>query len=558
MSRIQIDNEKIKCFPTFFFDFLNLKSCVQLYLNVPNLGIVRKSDFVEFKNLKCLTIIANNLTIIEENSFNRLLKLENFYLEANSLMKIPDKLMNKLTVLQNITLIVEKIFYIPEKVFKKNISFNSFRIYSMCLCAPAFLNVIKKIEIFHFIIKVLQSPNIHTNLLLNIKILKINRITVTQNYEISAANLTALHIFDSIFEGQHFENVFKSCHLKTITINRNYINSNYFQLTLKLAFNSLTYLNLSQNNITKIGRNSFINFHHLLILNLSCNKLKIIDKYLFQGLINLMVLNLYQNGICRIESDSFKDLPNLEILNLDSNLINNNYYSRIYLVNKNLTKLYLNSNVLHSLDYMFSEHITFKFIEILDFQKNHIQNIQDDFFIILKHLQYLYLNDNSIRCLNRNHFANLHFLEYLDLSNNCIWYLDSELFHNLFHLKTLKLSENFIESVPNDLFKKLSSLQVLDLSYNAITMVSDTIFSYNPKLNYLYLNHNKLIYMGKNVFKYSYVQCVNLAANTFRSFSPSVIINNTCSYCCYIIDLSLQDILTDYNVLETFKFIIEE
>ena len=92
---------------------------------------------------------------------------------------------------------------------------------------------------------------------------------------------------------------------------------------------SLTSLNLNNNNIKQISKNAFDNLKKLSnlelenafdISNSNLNTLEWVDfKIIFSKITNLNILNLRNCGINKIEAFTFQHLTNLSILNLDFN-----------------------------------------------------------------------------------------------------------------------------------------------------------------------------------------------------------------------------------------------
>ena len=85
---------------------------------------------------------------------------------------------------------------------------------------------------------------------------------------------------------------------------------------LTTEFNtSLTFMDLSNRNITSIEDNAFENFNNLQLLNLQYNQIKGIKNEIFKGLTSLRNLILDNNNITTIDNNSFVDLDNLYWLN---------------------------------------------------------------------------------------------------------------------------------------------------------------------------------------------------------------------------------------------------
>ncbi|XP_062826520.1 leucine-rich repeat and immunoglobulin-like domain-containing nogo receptor-interacting protein 2 [Anolis carolinensis] len=84
----------------------------------------------------------------------------------------------------------------------------------------------------------------------------------------------------------------------------------------KNSFSNLIHLhvlNISQNQIHHIEEGAFVNTCHLEILNLTGNQLHLISSPMFAGLRNLTILLLGNNQIDKIETSAFVHLEKLKI-----------------------------------------------------------------------------------------------------------------------------------------------------------------------------------------------------------------------------------------------------
>nr|XP_008102869.1 PREDICTED: leucine-rich repeat and immunoglobulin-like domain-containing nogo receptor-interacting protein 1 [Anolis carolinensis] len=90
----------------------------------------------------------------------------------------------------------------------------------------------------------------------------------------------------------------------------------------KNSFSNLIHLhvlNISQNQIHHIEEGAFVNTCHLEILNLTGNQLHLISSPMFAGLRNLTILLLGNNQIDKIETSAFVHLEKLKVIDLSSN-----------------------------------------------------------------------------------------------------------------------------------------------------------------------------------------------------------------------------------------------
>lgn len=84
-----------------------------------------------------------------------------------------------------------------------------------------------------------------------------------------------------------------------------------------------TICDLSEQGITSIAPNTFINHSNLQLLRLSHNEISSLASWTFNGLNSLLQLYLHYNAITTIDTGAFNGLPSLDYLNLANNLLVN-------------------------------------------------------------------------------------------------------------------------------------------------------------------------------------------------------------------------------------------
>ena len=172
--------------------------------------------------------------------------------------------------------------------------------------------------------------------------------------------LTGISIQDLIDHG------FRSDSHHTLNLRNQYIND-LAGLDKINAIQSITELELSDNNLAKLPAHIFNDLPQLKIINLAYNQLTILPSHIFDRLINLERLNLNSNNLTTLPTDIFKH-------------------------NTKLTELVLSFNQLTTLP----AHI----------------------FDSLINLEYLYLNGNQLTTLPVGIFNNLAMLQAIDLRSN--------------------------------------------------------------------------------------------------------------------------------------------
>lgn len=278
--------------------------------------------------------------------------------------------------------------------------------------------------------------------------------------------------------------------IKHINLSQNKINSIHY--TFEFYSNLIT-IDISFNQIQKLGSSNFQSQRHLNTLDLSHNSIKTLDRDVFKGLKSLKVLNLSFNDIDSIAPNSFHDLYQLELLHLSDNSLVS-FEDDLFKHLSNLRILYLDNNQIldiptDNLQYMSK-------LETLSLAKNLIEYVDKDSFPALNTLKYLSLGVNVISDIHSNSFDGLFSLEHLDLSNNNLTTVLTSQLSKLSNLTTLELSGNYFFTIPPVAFRGLFKLQTLHLDRMPnLTKIDQRAFVDNIKLENISLNDNKEIKM---------------------------------------------------------------
>jgi Leucine-rich repeat (LRR) protein len=249
---------------------------------------------------------------------------------------------------------------------------------------------------------------------------KLKRLTITQ------CKLTKIQedVFgkwnDGLFTKLFFGNILTNLpELQTIDLSQNTIrNLSDIKILSPGYFNSLVDINLSNNLLTKLDKNSFTNFVNLKTINLSHNLIIQIHALTFNKLKNLEVIDLSHNQIDEIHNESLADLPRLLKINLS--------YNRIASFN----------------------------------------------LINVKSLEDVNLEHNNLDKLNSWDFREFNNLKIINLSFNSITRLPSASFKNLANLERIDLSNNKIIEIGEDALVMLPRLSIIDLSNNRVSDVN--------------------------------------------------------------------------------------
>ncbi|XP_048746992.2 G-protein coupled receptor GRL101-like [Ostrea edulis] len=122
------------------------------------------------------------------------------------------------------------------------------------------------------------------------------------------------------------ENKLRDCHILYFTqilhLQRNLFDTINISVDTRQSEARLQYLDFSYNNIEKIERNDFNDFHNLLYLNLNSNNIVYIHNNAFSEIGQLVRLDLSNNEIRILTRTHFIRLTSLQYLNLQNNNLN--------------------------------------------------------------------------------------------------------------------------------------------------------------------------------------------------------------------------------------------
>jgi insulin-like growth factor-binding protein complex acid labile subunit len=232
---------------------------------------------------------------------------------------------------------------------------------------------------------------------------------------------------------------------------------------------SLTELSLSDNPLTSFSTNDdslLIVSDSLRLLDLShCKITKVTGQQVLQGMKELKHLNLAGNHI-RSVSDLISDT--LMTLDLSHNKLTN-LLPNMLLNLPALTYIDLSRNHRISLQTKQGEYVQSISLKRIDLSYCNMDNIELEGFPAL---MTAILKGNMIRELTKETFINTKMIENLDLSQNSVNSVDTSTFKKLKHLKVLNLSFNMIPKIERETFKENELLTKLDLSRNTVNRLN--------------------------------------------------------------------------------------
>uniref|UniRef100_A0A8B9HT48 TIR domain-containing protein n=1 Tax=Astyanax mexicanus TaxID=7994 RepID=A0A8B9HT48_ASTMX len=280
----------------------------------------------------------------------------------------------------------------------------------------------------------------------------------------------------------------------------------------KICIWNVTYLNLANNQIKTVWRDSFQKLKNLTVINLKNNQIQNVlhsDSLVFSGLENLKILLLDDNHLSTVPTDL---PPGLECLSLIGNHIKIIGPSDFVGV-ENITEIRLNRNCYRTTGCngsMIIQNGTFSHLKnliILNLSQNRLKTIPPD---LPPSLQQLHLLQNTIQHVQQSDLQHLSNLTFLDLSGNC-----PLCFNAPFPCSPCRTTNNSLQ-IRNHAFTHLSKLQELRLSGNSLQILNPSWFRNLTSLKYLYLSFNNLINQIERGHFFSalpYVEIIDLSYN---------------------------------------------
>ncbi|XP_030846865.1 slit homolog 1 protein-like [Strongylocentrotus purpuratus] len=295
--------------------------------------------------------------------------------------------------------------------------------------------------------------------------------------------------------------------LQVLDIGRNQLSSLYngsfcglkSLIDLNLSVNKITTLRLYQSNIHEIKTVPW-NATNLQTLNLANNNLISVNRNTFVGLRNLKFLDLSRNhNPLDISVDAFEETSSLEKIIMKD------------LVKFTMTGSFRNMHQLVFLDMSYlssrleiTSHDQFSHTSALRILNLSRTKIKAEDLVQLQSNRPLFSGLVSLRTLKLplnlfddfhhvpNAFTTLWNLHELDLTDCQITQIDSGIFRNLTSLTDLLLAKNLIKIIPAKAFQDLQKLRNLNLASNYITVIEKQLFSRTSSLQYLYLQNNQI------------------------------------------------------------------
>lgn len=276
-----------------------------------------------------------------------------------------------------------------------------------------------------------------------------------------------------------------------------------------LKLPALEELDLSNCNLSEIHQDAFANMPELSYINLSNNQLSTFDSNIFLKLESLVELQLANNKFTKIPEEIFSNNTDLSTLNLS-----NNPLKKFEVRNpSNLEDLILNSCELTE----FTGGENLEFLGKLDLSNNSLSVLPVETFYKMSELENLDLSNNKLIMLDENLFLNNMRLLKIVLDNNALIALPKfKSKGKTFQTFYFSCNNCQLESINEQVFDSFPGLVTLKLSNNNLMDIAEKTFQKLHALIELDLSFNQLSEFNANTFKENYaLQNVNLAGNLF-------------------------------------------
>lgn len=276
----------------------------------------------------------------------------------------------------------------------------------------------------------------------------------------------------------------------------------------------MTHLNLTNNFLKRLDKDTFVGLKGLVDLDLSSNELFDIHPLTFKDLSSLERLDLSSNKLVEIKKDTFGPLTSLKLLSLRNNTILDlptlNFGFLVHLEFLDMSLNLVQEIPKHGIPYL-------KELKHLDFNTNVIENIDQLGFHNLPLLRHLDLSNNNMTSIPTSALSKLSNLSHLYLSGNFIQNVTALSFQSLFHLKHLHLSRLFdLEKIDSRAFVDNINLQKIWMNENLkIREVPPRMFHGNPKLTHIYMRNNALETLEASHFPIDRLQVLEISGNPF-------------------------------------------
>lgn len=308
---------------------------------------------------------------------------------------------------------------------------------------------------------------------------------------------------------------------------------------------NVSQLILSKNSISTIPDNIFGDYGNMTFLDLSFNRITQLGKYSFSGLNNLKVMNLEMNQIrymnTSIDLEAFHPLTHLSALNIQQDFSNfldeERYPFKALLKLPSLKQLVIDgvsNNIIHEQlvdvsNYAHNERFNGKPNAPFNEQYHEMPNAtMNDQHLKMQSLKILQLGGINRRCnitkVTEGMFQNLRGLSTLMIKCCKLTLVQNKSFTELLNLESLDLSYNEDLEFKNFAnisyglqfthIRKLSLIKIHTTFGDCTKLSADNLrYLYNSSLEYIFLDSNRLALFDSDAVKYIPRSLIGLSMN---------------------------------------------
>lgn len=523
-----------------FADLIFLR---KLNLNDNRLGKLEDDVFDGLRNLRELRIHRNHITAVAPVCFKSLTSLTLLDISNNNLRELKQVhlILRQLPNLQDLSIHSNGLTNFKSQelnnsalnLFSLDVSQNPIEVFQ--ITADIFPNLTRLIigdsdRKKQIIWDVHSKTFLHQVSFLDVSGINLAFDDMKRLLESVSSSLTILKM-NNMYKSNISKLVNISCTIPTMSkflLRQNkltFIHSNLFHLCI-----NVTELDVGDNKIKMIQDDAFGSIHGLRILTLAKNKLQSVPAAIrnvptlseldlsnndisrlecqdFATLTKLRHLNLYHNSITTLKDCVFKDLIKLEVLKIHNNKISDIHKHAFTNLSK-LKQLHLNANKLTKIKR--GEFLGLKSLLNLSLHDNEIRKLENGSFRGLTSLTDLLLQSNSITAEEVKHgcLNDLVSLQRLDLGKNHIRYhsslpLRQPPFSQLSNLKTLAMPTQRLRGkaqLPCNILQGLTNLTVFSTRNCQLLSLPKDMFKYTPQLQKLDISSNNFPDLSLDLF----------------------------------------------------------
>jgi Leucine-rich repeat (LRR) protein len=278
------------------------------------------------------------------------------------------------------------------------------------------------------------------------------------------------------------------------------------------------------------------------------------DRFLRWNITSLTYLDLSQNNIMKIWQRAFYSLPYLQELKMYGNRITTLHYQTFY-NNTGVVRLSLAKNSITDIHpYTFQTNVRLRH---LDVSENKFLSLNPDTFSHNRELEWLDFGSNAVTQIHSSTFRNASRLRDLNISGNRITSIAPETFSANLELQWLNLTDNNITDIHPSTFRKNTNLRGLYISRNKLSSIKPGTFDHNGELQWLNLEGNSITDIHPSTFRYnSGFRHLDISENKITLINPDTFINNKKLTFLYLQGNNISVIKTSsFRGLEQLKYL---